>query len=40
LSVRRMVCFDTWHFEHHARFVNAKVARLLGPEPGAGGGEQ
>ncbi|MEZ6243138.1 MAG: DinB family protein [Phycisphaerales bacterium] len=40
LSVRAMVCFEVWHFEHHARFVNAKVSRLLGGEPGAGRGEE
>lgn len=41
LSVRAMVAFEVWHFEHHARFVNAKVARILGggDRDGDGGGE-
>jgi hypothetical protein len=33
LTVREMLAFDTWHLEHHLRFVNAKVERLLGPRP-------
>lgn len=33
LSVHEIVAFDTWHFEHHARFVNAKLERMLGPRP-------
>ncbi len=40
LSVREMVAFEVWHFEHHARFVNAKVGRMLGPEPLGGACEQ
>jgi uncharacterized damage-inducible protein DinB len=42
LTVRRMLAMTTWHLEHHARFLNAKVCRLLGPAPAdeetAGGG--
>ncbi|HYE02215.1 MAG TPA: DinB family protein [Phycisphaerales bacterium] len=30
-SVRRIVAVTTWHLEHHARYLNLKVARLLGP---------
>ncbi len=40
LRVREMVAFEVWHFEHHARFVNAKITRILGGEPHAFGAEQ
>ena len=33
LTVREMLAFDTWHLEHHLRFVNLKAERLLGPRP-------
>lgn len=33
LSVREMLAFDTWHLEHHLRFVNLKTERLIGPRP-------
>jgi hypothetical protein len=32
-TVRQILAYDTWHFEHHAAFLNAKVCRLLGPAP-------
>jgi hypothetical protein len=32
-SVRGILAYDTWHLEHHARFLNAKICRLLGPAP-------
>ncbi len=47
LSVRDILVYYTWHLEHHAAFINAKVERFLGeeqPEPaearsgGCGGG--
>jgi hypothetical protein len=42
LTVRAMVVMTTWHLEHHARYLNAKVCRMLGPAPAdegsAGGG--
>jgi hypothetical protein len=39
-SVRRMVEMTTWHLEHHAAYLNAKMCKLLGPaaEAPAGGG--
>jgi hypothetical protein len=39
-SVRHMLALATWHLEHHARYLNAKVCRILGPAPeeSAGGG--
>ena len=40
-TTRVVLTYDTWHLEHHAWYLNAKVERLLGPavEPGkrAGG---
>lgn len=33
LSIRTMLQDLTWHLEHHARFLNAKVERMLGPAP-------
>jgi DinB superfamily len=33
LSVQRMTAMTTWHLEHHARYLNAKICRLLGPAP-------
>jgi hypothetical protein len=42
LTVRDMVVRTTWHLEHHARFLNAKICKLLGPapagQPGSSGG--
>jgi hypothetical protein len=32
-TVRRILARSTWHLEHHARFLNAKVCRMLGPAP-------
>ncbi len=32
-TVRTLVEFTTWHLEHHAWYLNAKVERLLGPRP-------
>lgn len=31
LSIRDLADMNTWHLEHHARFLNAKIERLLGP---------
>lgn len=28
-TVQTILAYDTWHLEHHARFLNAKVDRLL-----------
>lgn len=30
-SVKSMLALATWHLEHHAQFLNAKVERFLGP---------
>jgi hypothetical protein len=42
LSVHQMVGMATWHLEHHARFLKAKLDRFFGqgptPEPGPSGG--
>lgn len=32
MSVRKMLQDLTWHLEHHARVLNAKVERMLGPD--------
>ena len=43
-SVKLILAYDTWHLEHHARFFNAKIEKMLGPAPeggccgGSGGG--
>lgn len=31
LSVHQMVAMATWHLEHHARFLKAKLDRFFGP---------
>jgi len=36
-SVRTILSYTTWHLEHHARFLNAKICKLLGPAPEGGG---
>ena len=40
LSVLDLAVINTWHLEHHAWFLNAKIEKFLGPrpeaEPGAG----
>ncbi|MBL9032793.1 MAG: DinB family protein [Phycisphaerae bacterium] len=33
-SVRSIAARTTWHLEHHARYLNAKVCRILGPDTG------
>lgn len=33
ISIRYMLARTTWHLEHHARFLNAKIERMLGPAP-------
>jgi hypothetical protein len=38
LTVRQMLGMTTWHFEHHAKFLNAKICKMLGPAPAASGG--
>jgi hypothetical protein len=40
-TVRGILEYSTWHLEHHARFLNAKVCKMLGPAPAvdeSGGG--
>lgn len=32
-TIRGILEYDTWHLEHHARYVNAKTIRFLGPAP-------
>jgi hypothetical protein len=34
-SIRHMLALATWHLEHHGRYLNAKICRLLGPAPAA-----
>jgi hypothetical protein len=34
LTVKMLVAYDTWHIEHHAWFLNAKVEKLLGVDVG------
>jgi hypothetical protein len=34
-SVLQMAGLATWHLEHHGRYLNAKICRLLGPAPAA-----
>ncbi|MEZ6234648.1 MAG: DinB family protein [Phycisphaerales bacterium] len=36
VSLREFVELNTWHLEHHAWFLNAKVERFLGPAPVVG----
>lgn len=33
LSVRWLVAYTTWHFEHHARYLQLKINSMLGPRP-------
>lgn len=33
LTVQQMTAMTTWHLEHHARYLNSKICRLLGPAP-------
>ncbi|MCC6660066.1 MAG: DinB family protein [Phycisphaerales bacterium] len=33
MSVRKLAQYDTWHLEHHGRYLNRKVELLLGPAP-------
>lgn len=30
-SLKTILAYDTWHLEHHAVFLNAKVEKFLGP---------
>lgn len=30
-TLQMILAYDTWHLEHHAAFLNAKVTRFLGP---------
>jgi hypothetical protein len=34
-TVRGILAYTTWHLEHHAAFLNAKVCGMLGPAPAA-----
>ena len=36
VTVRWMLAMTTWHLEHHVRFLNAKVCKLIGPLPEGG----
>lgn len=36
MTLRQVWEYNTWHLEHHAWYLNAKVERLLGPAPAAG----
>lgn len=31
ITVRKILAMTTWHLEHHARYLNAKVCKILGP---------
>ncbi len=31
MSLKTILTYDTWHLDHHAWFMNRKVARLVGP---------
>jgi len=33
VTLRGVVETDTWHLEHHVRFLNAKAVKMLGPRP-------
>lgn len=33
LTVRKIAEYDTWHLEHHAWYLNRKIARFLGEAP-------
>jgi len=33
LTILDLLAFNTWHLEHHLRFVNRKCELLLGPRP-------
>lgn len=35
MSVRKLAQYDTWHLEHHGRYLNRKVELILGPAPRA-----
>lgn len=32
ITVRDMLVYSTWHLEHHARFLRAKLEKMLGPD--------
>jgi hypothetical protein len=32
-SVRTILSYAIWHLEHHARFLQMKLDRMLGPVP-------
>jgi hypothetical protein len=32
-TVRLILCYTTWHLEHHADYLNRKIAKFLGPRP-------
>ena len=38
LSVKTILVYSTWHLEHHAQFLNAKICKMLGPAPAEEGG--
>jgi hypothetical protein len=30
-TLRTILAYDTWHLEHHAWYLNAKIVKLMGP---------
>ena len=32
MTVRRVLDYSTWHLQHHAWYLNAKVTKMLGPD--------
>ncbi len=32
-SVKAILCYSTWHLEHHAEFLNRKITKFLGQRP-------
>ncbi len=37
MTLKELVALQTWHLEHHARFLNNKIGQLLGPEEAPSG---
>lgn len=37
MTLKGLVALQTWHLEHHARFLNNKIGQLLGPEEAPSG---
>jgi len=32
-TIKRILAYTTWHMEHHAKFLNKKLDKMLGPAP-------